>query len=68
MALSALRGAPLPVIVPRGSYGEGLDPETPEARLICLLRPHPAEEMRVVEVGSAVNPPKNDGPECLEAA
>src|SRR5262245_5694014 len=36
---------PLPVIVPRESYGEWLSPETPEARLVCLLRPYPADEM-----------------------
>src|SRR5262245_18530832 len=55
----------MPVILPRESYGEWLDPEPPEARLVCLLRPYPADEMRVVEVGPAVNSPKNDGPECL---
>jgi putative SOS response-associated peptidase YedK len=58
----------MPVILPRASYDEWLDPETPEARLVCLLRPSPADEMQVVEVGPAVNSPRNDGPECLEAA
>jgi hypothetical protein len=50
------------------SYGEWLDPQTPEARLIPHLKPYPADEMTVTEVGPAVNSPKNDGPECLEAA
>jgi putative SOS response-associated peptidase YedK len=58
----------MPVIAPRESYSEWLSPETPEARLICMLRPYPADQMQVVEVGPAVNSPKNDGPECLEAA
>jgi putative SOS response-associated peptidase YedK len=54
--------------VPPEHYGTWLDPETPEARLIPLLRPYPADAMEVREVGPAVNSPKNDGPECLEAA
>jgi putative SOS response-associated peptidase YedK len=58
----------MPVIVPRESYDEWLDPETPEARLVCLLRPYPADQMQAVEVGPSVNSPKNDGPECIEAA
>ena len=58
----------MPVIVPPGSYGEWLDPGTTEARLVSLLKPYPADEMRVVEVGPAVNSPNNDGPECLGAA
>jgi putative SOS response-associated peptidase YedK len=36
--------------------------------LLPLLRPYPADEMQVAEVGPAVNSPKNDGPECLDAA
>ena len=58
----------MPVIVPHDSYAEWLDPETPEKRLAELLRPYPAETMKMIEVGPAVNSPKNDGPECLEAA
>jgi putative SOS response-associated peptidase YedK len=58
----------MPVILARESYAEWLDPETPEARLVCLLRPYPADEMQVSEVGPAVNSPTNDGPECLDAA
>jgi len=54
--------------VPPVSYGEWLDPETPVERLTALLRSYPAEKMQVTEVGPAVNSPKNDGPECLEAA
>jgi putative SOS response-associated peptidase YedK len=58
----------MPVIVPRESYSEWLNPETPEARLVCLLRPYPADEMTVAEVGPAVNSPKNDEPDYLDVA
>ena len=58
----------MPVIVPPASYCEWLDPDTPVGRLTALLRPYSAEEMQVAEVGPAVNSPRNDGPECLEAA
>jgi putative SOS response-associated peptidase YedK len=58
----------MPVVVPRESYAEWLHAETPEARLVCFLRPFPADEMRMVDVGPAVNSPKNDGPECVAPA
>jgi putative SOS response-associated peptidase YedK len=58
----------MPVLVARESCDVWLDLETPEARLVRKLRSHPADEMQVVEVGSAVNSPKADGPECREAA
>ena len=45
-----------------------LDPETREARLVSLLKPYPADARTVAEVGPAVNSPRNDGPECLDAA
>jgi putative SOS response-associated peptidase YedK len=52
----------------RESYVEWLDPQTQEARLVSLLKTYPADEMQVTEVGPAVNSPRNDGPECLDAA
>lgn len=58
----------MPVIMPRESYGEWLDPGTSEGRLLSLLKPYPADEMTVAEVGPAVNSPKNDGPECIAPA
>jgi putative SOS response-associated peptidase YedK len=58
----------MPVIVPRESSAEWLDPQTPEARLVGLLRPYPADEMQLTAVGPAVNSPKNDGPEYIKAA
>ena len=58
----------MPVIIPPESYGEWLDPETRESRLVALLKAYPAEAMQVTAASTAVNSPKNDGPECLEAA
>jgi hypothetical protein len=52
----------------RGRGVAGHVPQTREARLITLLKPYPADEMTVTEVGPAVNSPKHDGPECLDAA
>jgi putative SOS response-associated peptidase YedK len=37
------------------------------AVILPLLRPYPAEEMQVTEVGPVVNSPQNDGPQCLDA-
>ncbi len=42
-------------------------PRTPVAELESLLKPYPAEVMRVA-AKSILNSPKRDGPECLEAA
>jgi putative SOS response-associated peptidase YedK len=36
--------------------------------VVPLLRPNPADEVTVVDVGPAVNSPRNDGPECPDAA
>jgi len=56
------------VMIPRESYAEWHDPETPVERLVAMLGPYPAELMRMTAPSTAVNSPKNDGPECLEAA
>ncbi len=58
----------MPVILPPERYGEWLEPGTPIERLLTLLRPYPAADMAMTEAGTAVNSPKNDGPECLSAA
>lgn len=58
----------MPVIVPPDAYDVWLDTRTPVADLRALLRPYPAEGMKVVPVGAAVNSPRNDGPECLTSA
>jgi hypothetical protein len=36
-------------------------------KLVPLLRPFPANAMRVYPVGMTVNKPRNGGPECLTA-
>lgn len=54
----------MPVIVPRASYGEWLDPATPERRLRELLAPFPADRMQVTEVGPLVNTATAEGPGC----
>jgi putative SOS response-associated peptidase YedK len=58
----------MPVILPPDDYDRWLSPSTPEAELVGLLRPYPADEMVVVPVGPAVNSVTNDGPECLTPA
>jgi putative SOS response-associated peptidase YedK len=58
----------MPVIFARESYGGWLDPDTPEDRLLALLKPHPADELVVREASTVVNSAKYDGPECLGAA
>jgi len=37
-------------------------------RPLGLLRPYPADAMRAYPVGTLVNNPRNDGPECLAPA
>jgi putative SOS response-associated peptidase YedK len=58
----------MPVILGRDAYAEWLDPGTPESRLKELLAPYPADRMAARVVGPKVNSPRNDGPECVEAA
>lgn len=43
-----------------------LDPTARDRELIPLLVPFPAEEMTAYEVGTIVNNPRNDTPECIE--
>jgi putative SOS response-associated peptidase YedK len=56
----------MPVILSRESEEAWLDPATPRAELLELLAPLSSEETSVVQVGSAVNDARYDGPECLE--
>lgn len=59
----------MPVIVPREEYGRWLDPGNGEAGdLGGLLKPFPAGEMQFHPVSTAVNNPRNDGPECVRPA
>ena len=58
----------MPAIIRPDEYDAWLDPQTPPDRLLGMLRPYPASEMELVEVGPAVNRPGNDGPECQTPA
>ena len=56
----------MPVILAAGDYGRWLDPRSknPEA-LRPLLAPFPSDRMTAYPVGSLVNNPAHDSPECL---
>lgn len=58
----------MPVILPTEHYARWLDPECQQAAsLSALLRPFPAGQMASVAVSTAVNNPRQDQPELLEA-
>jgi putative SOS response-associated peptidase YedK len=58
----------MPAILGPDDFARWLDPAAPAEDLLALLRPCPAEVLEATPVGTAVNSPKNDGPECLEPA
>ena len=49
----------------RRATASGSTPENLESRLVALLKAYPAEAMQVTAASTAVNSPKNDGPECV---
>ena len=55
----------MPVILAPGGQ-RWLEPETPAADLVALLRPCPNEWLETYEVGAAVGNVKNDGPELIK--
>jgi putative SOS response-associated peptidase YedK len=55
----------MPVILTPGHEDEWLDLETPPGRLQEILAGLPARHTELVEVGTAVNDVRNDGPDCL---
>jgi putative SOS response-associated peptidase YedK len=55
----------MPVILPPEQYETWLQGSTPEHFLQQLLMPYPAEAMEAYQVGSIVNSPKNDTPDCI---
>jgi len=57
----------MPAIMPRRNFSRWLDPHAaePEA-VVSLLGPYPAEEMKAYPVGTYVNSPGNDSPECIQ--
>jgi len=58
----------MPAILDPADYAAWFDWDTPPADLRALLKPYPADLMDVREANPMVNSPKNDGPECPEAA
>lgn len=54
----------MPVILAPEDYDAWLDPRTPDAG--ALLRPYPAERMRVRTVSPRVNRPEHDDPALIE--
>jgi putative SOS response-associated peptidase YedK len=58
----------MPVILPPDQYDLWLDPRCQDTeKLAKLLRPYPSEDMLAYRVGTLVNDPRNDVPQCVEA-
>ena len=55
----------MPVILPPELYDVWLDPQVSPDELQSLLRPYPADEMEAYRIGTLVNKPQNDVPECV---
>ena len=56
----------MPAILAPDDYAAWLDPAVQEpAQLLPLLRPYPSEAMVAYPVGTLVNSPTNDVPECV---
>jgi putative SOS response-associated peptidase YedK len=58
----------MPVILDQTDFDLWLDPVSQPDELTTLLRPCSADVMESAAVGTRVNSPKYDGPECLEPA
>jgi putative SOS response-associated peptidase YedK len=59
----------MPVILPPDDYDLWLDPEFEDKeKLLSLLRPYPADEMKAYPISTLVNSPKNDVPACIEVS
>ncbi|ALF11136.1 SOS response-associated peptidase [Parageobacillus thermoglucosidasius] len=57
----------MPVILPQDWHDAWLDPHLEDTDYVkSLLQPYPAEEMKMYEVSTIVNSPKNDVIECME--
>ncbi|MBL0922106.1 MAG: SOS response-associated peptidase [Phycisphaerales bacterium] len=57
----------MPVILPPRAWSAWLDPDLHEADAIRpMLAPAPAESLEIVAVGSRVNSPRHDDPQCIE--
>lgn len=59
----------MPVILRPEDEAVWVDPEAKDIpRLLALLAPYPAGEMKFYEVSPLVNSPRNDVPKCIEPA
>lgn len=59
----------MPVVLEREQFAAWLDPERQEAEDVApLVRPYPADRLRVEPVSTRVNRPENDDALCLEPA
>ena len=57
----------MPVILAPEDWDVWLESETKDAQALQnLLKPYPAEDMKVWSVSTKVNSPRNDSVECLE--
>jgi putative SOS response-associated peptidase YedK len=57
----------MPVILPADRQEAWLDPRLDDSEYVkSLLQPYPAEEMKMYEVSTIVNSPKNDVADCIE--
>ncbi|GLH62255.1 SOS response-associated peptidase [Parageobacillus sp. G301] len=57
----------MPVILPQEWHDAWLDPKLEDTDYIkSLLQPYPAEEMKMYEVSTIVNSPKNDVADCIK--
>ncbi|SFA49107.1 Putative SOS response-associated peptidase YedK [Parageobacillus thermantarcticus] len=57
----------MPVILPQDMHDAWLDAKLEDAGYVkSLLQPYPAEDMKMYEVSTIVNSPKNDVMECIE--
>lgn len=57
----------MPVILPRACFDPWIDPAERSVDVLqAMLVPHDASVMMAVPVGTAVNSPARDGPECIK--
>jgi putative SOS response-associated peptidase YedK len=59
----------MPVILSPDDYDLWLDSEFEgKEKLLSLLRPYPADEMKAYSISTLVNSPKNDVAACIEVS
>lgn len=56
----------MPVILHPADYDEWLDPRTEQERLLAMLAPYPADEMKCYPVSTRVNSPANNDEELIQ--